>query len=64
MPAVQVLLPGLGSTMSEWTPQFLQLLAHRREVIILDYMGQGLTQARLCNYEGRPLSAHPVWHRS
>ncbi|GAB4819594.1 hypothetical protein N2152v2_006640 [Parachlorella kessleri] len=39
-----VLLMGFGGTMSEWTPQLLRMLAGGREVVIFDYMAQGLSK--------------------
>ena len=41
---LQVLMMGFGGTMSEWTPQFLRSLAQGREVVIFDYMAQGLSK--------------------
>lgn len=59
----QILLPGYGGTMAEWTPQFLRRLAHRRQVVIFDYAGQGLSKVRWVARRliGPPRTLLPLW---
>jgi len=40
-----VMLTGTGSTMSEWDPALLRLLARRRRLILFDYPGVGMSGA-------------------
>ena len=37
-----VMLTGTGSTMSEWDPALLRLLAHHHRLILFDYPGVGM----------------------
>lgn len=41
-----LLLTGTGSTMSEWDPALLSLLAHRHRLLLVDYPGVGLSSGR------------------
>jgi pimeloyl-ACP methyl ester carboxylesterase len=38
-----VMLMGTGSTMAEWDPALLRLLAHRHRLVLFDYPGVGLS---------------------
>lgn len=38
-----MMLTGTGSTMSEWDPALLRLLAHRHRLILFDYPGVGMS---------------------
>lgn len=59
-PWAQVMIPGYGGTMAEWTPQLLRLLANGREVIIFDVFAQGLSRVRAGGYVQR----HCCWQLS
>lgn len=40
-----VMLTGTGSTMAEWDPALLRLLAHRHRLVLFDYPGVGMSGA-------------------
>ncbi len=53
-----VMLLGYGGTMAQWGTRLLRRLAQRRELILVDYPAQGLSEVKLRLYRDTRLRLH------